>query len=136
MISAGFDAANISVKEETSDTVSKGNVTRTNPSEGSVVSAHSSITIFVSTGNGESPDESSEPSSGSSNEEFNDIIGSTFRYVYDKYGANYRFSYDGNPSDSTTIKSYSVSGNEITLYFNEESSGETTDVPTDDPSVE
>lgn len=136
LISAGFDAANISVKEETSDTVSKGNVTRTNPSEGSVVSAHSSITIFVSTGNGESPDESSEPSSGSSNEEFNDIIGSTFRYVYDKYGANYRFSYDGNPSDSTTIKSYSVSGNEITLYFNEESSGETTDVPTDDPSVE
>lgn len=132
LISAGFDAANISVVEETSDTVAKGNVTRTNPSEGSVVSAHSSITIFVSSGNGESPD---EPSNESSTEEFNDIIGSTFSYVYDKYGANYRFSYEGNPSDSTTIKSYSVSGNEITLYFNEESSGETTDVPTDDPSV-
>lgn len=129
LISAGFDAANISVEEETSDTVAKGNVTRTNPSEGSVVSAHSSITIFVSTGNGESSNESST-------EEFNDIIGSTFRYVYDKYGANYRFSYEGNPSDSTTIKSYSVSGNEITLYFNEESSSETTDVPSNDPSVE
>lgn len=133
LISAGFDAANISVEEETSDTVAKGNVTRTNPSEGSVVSAHSSITIFVSSGNGESSDESSNESS---TEEFNDIIGSTFRYVYDKYGANYRFSYEGNPSDSTTIKSYSVSGNEITLYFNEESSSETTDVPSNDPSVE
>lgn len=133
LISAGFDAANISVEEETSDTVAKGNVTRTNPSEDSVVSAHSSITIFVSSGNGESSDESSNESS---TEEFNDIIGSTFRYVYDKYGANYRFSYEGNPSDSTTIKSYSVSGNEITLYFNEESSSETTDVPSDDPSVE
>lgn len=133
LISAGFDAANISVEEETSDTVAKGNVTRTNPSEGSVVSAHSSITIFVSSGNGESSDESSNESS---TEEFNDIIGSTFRYVYDKYGANYRFSYEGNPSDSTTIRSYSVSGNEITLYFNEESSSETTDVPSNDPSVE
>lgn len=133
LISAGFDAANISVEEETSDTVAKGNVTRTNPSEGSVVSAHSSITIFVSSGNGKSPD---EPSNESSTEEFNDIIGNTFGYVYKKYGNNYRFNYDGNPSDSTTIKSYSVSGNEITLYFNEESSGETTDVPTDDPSVE
>ena len=130
LISAGFDAANISVEEETSDTVAKGNVTRTNPSEGSVVSAHSSITIFVSKGNGES-----------STEEFNDIIGSTFKYVYDKYGTNYHFNYDGNPSDSTTIKSYSVSGNEITLYFNDESSSETSsdvpsDVPSDDPSVE
>ena len=133
LISAGFDAANISVEEETSDTVAKGNVTRTNPSEGSVVSAHSSITIFVSSGNGESPD---EPSNESSTEEFNDIIGNTFGYVYKKYGNNYRFNYEGNPSDSTTIKSYSVSGNEITLYFNEESSGETTDVPSDDPSVE
>lgn len=132
LISAGFDAANISVEEETSDTVAKGNVTRTNPSEGSVVSAHSSITIFVSSGNGESPD---EPSNESSTEEFNDIIGNTFGYVYKKYGNNYHFNYEGNPSDSTTIKSYSVSGNEITLYFNEESSGETTDVPTDDPSV-
>lgn len=133
LISAGFDAANISVEEETSDTVAKGNVTRTNPSEGSVVSAHSSITIFVSSGNGESPD---EPSNESSTEEFNDIIGNTFGYVYKKYGNNYHFNYEGNPSDSTTIKSYSVSGNEITLYFNEESSGETTDVPSDDPSVE
>lgn len=133
LISAGFDAANISVEEETSDTVAKGNVTRTNPSEGSVVSAHSSITVFVSSGNGESPD---EPSNESSTEEFNDIIGNTFGYVYKKYGNNYRFNYEGNPSDSTTIKSYSVSGNEITLYFNEESSGETTDVPSDDPSVE
>lgn len=132
LISAGFDAANISVEEETSDTVAKGNVTRTNPSEDSVVSAHSSITIFVSSGNGESPD---EPSNESSTEEFNDIIGNTFGYVYKKYGNNYHFNYEGNPSDSTTIKSYSVSGNEITLYFNEESSGETTDVPTDDPSV-
>lgn len=133
LISAGFDAANISVEEETSDTVAKGNVTRTNPSEGSVVSAHSSITIFVSSGNGESPD---EPSNESSTEEFNDIIGNTFGYVYKKYGNNYHFNYEGNPSDSTTIKSYSVSGNEITLYFNEESSGETTDVPSNDPSVE
>lgn len=128
LISAGFDAGNIKREFETSDTVKGGNVTRTSPSEGSVVSVGSEITIFVSKGNGESSNESST-------EEFNDIIGSTFRYVYDKYGANYRFSYDGNPSDSTTIKSYSVSGNEITLYFNEESSGETTDVPTDDPSV-
>lgn len=133
LISAGFDAGNIKREFETSDTVKGGNVTRTSPSEGSVVSVGSEITIFVSKGNGESSDESSNESS---TEEFNDIIGSTFRYVYDKYGANYRFSYDGNPSDSTTIKSYSVSGNEITLYFNEESSGETTDVPTDDPSVE
>lgn len=132
LISAGFDAGNIKREFETSDTVKGGNVTRTSPSEGSVVSVGSEITIFVSKGNGESSDESSNESS---TEEFNDIIGSTFRYVYDKYGANYRFSYDGNPSDSTTIKSYSVSGNEITLYFNEESSGETTDVPTDDPSV-
>lgn len=136
LISAGFDAGNIKRKFDTSDTVKGGNVTRTNPSEGSVVSAGSEITIFVSTGNGESSNEPSDESSNeSSTEEFNDIIGSTFRYVYDKYGANYRFSYEGNPSDSTTIKSYSVSGNEITLYFNEESSGETTDVPTDDPSV-
>lgn len=133
LISAGFDAGNIKREFKTSDTVKGGNVTRTSPSEGSVVSVGSEITIFVSKGNGESSDESSNESS---TEEFNDIIGSTFRYVYDKYGANYRFSYDGNPSDSTTIKSYSVSGNEITLYFNEESSGETTDVPTDDPSVE
>ncbi len=133
LISAGFDAGNIKRKFDTSDTVKGGNVTRTSPSEGSVVSVGSEIIIFVSKGNGESSDESSNESS---TEEFNDIIGSTFRYVYDKYGANYRFSYDGNPSDSTTIKSYSVSGNEITLYFNEESSGETTDVPTDDPSVE
>ena len=132
LISAGFDAGNIKREFETSDTVKGGNVTRTSPSEGSVVSVGSEITIFVSKGNGESSDESSNESS---TEEFNDIIGSTFRYVYDKYGANYRFSYEGNPSDSTTIKSYSVSGNEITLYFNEESSGETTDVPTDDPSV-
>lgn len=132
LISAGFDAGNIKREFETSDTVKGGNVTRTSPSEGSVVSAGSEITIFVSKGNGESSDESSNESS---TEEFNDIIGSTFSYVYDKYGANYRFSYEGNPSDSTTIKSYSVSGNEITLYFNEESSGETTDVPTDDPSV-
>lgn len=132
LISAGFDAGNIKRKFDTSDTVKGGNVTRTSPSEGSVVSVGSEIIIFVSKGNGESSDESSNESS---TEEFNDIIGSTFRYVYDKYGANYRFSYDGNPSDSTTIKSYSVSGNEITLYFNEESSGETTDVPTDDPSV-
>ena len=137
LISAGFDAGNIKREFETSDTVKSGNVTRTNPSEGSVVSAGSEITIFVSTGNGESSNEPSDESSNeSSTEEFNDIIGSTFSYVYDKYGANYRFSYEGNPSDSTTIKSYSVSGNEITLYFNEESSGETTDVPTDDPSVE
>ena len=136
LISAGFEAGNIKRKFETSDTVKSGNVTRTNPSEGSVVSAGSEITIFVSTGNGESSNEPSDESSNeSSTEEFNDIIGSTFSYVYDKYGANYRFSYEGNPSDSTTIKSYSVSGNEITLYFNEESSGETTDVPTDDPSV-
>ena len=136
LISAGFDAGNIKREFETSDTVKSGNVTRTNPSEGSVVSAGSEITIFVSTGNGESSNEPSDESSNeSSTEEFNDIIGSTFSYVYDKYGANYRFSYEGNPSDSTTIKSYSVSGNEITLYFNEESSGETTDVPTDDPSV-
>lgn len=128
LISAGFDAASISVEEETSDTVESGKVTRTNPSEDSIVSAHSSITIFISTGNGEPSDEpSSEPS-----DEFNDIIGSTFRYVYDKYGANYRFNYEGNPSDSTTIKSYSVSGNEITLYFDEESSSETSD----DTSVE
>lgn len=133
LISAGFDAGNIKRKFDTSDTVKGGNVIRTSPSEGSVVSVGSEIIIFVSKGNGESSDESSNESS---TEEFNDIIGSTFRYVYDKYGANYRFSYDGNPSDSTTIKSYSVSGNEITLYFNEESSGETTDVPTDDPSVE
>lgn len=133
LISAGFDAGNIKREFETSDTVKGGNVTRTSPSEGSVVSAGSEITIFVSKGNGESSDESSNESS---TEEFNDIIGSTFSYVYDKYGANYRFSYEGNPSDSTTIKSYSVSGNEITLYFNEESSGEITDVPSDDPSVE
>lgn len=133
LISAGFDAGNIKREFETSDTVKGGNVTRTSPSEGSVVSVGSEITIFVSKGNGESSDESSNESS---TEEFNDIIGSTFRYVYDKYGANYRFSYDGNPSDSTTIKSYSVSGNEITLYFNEESSGEITGVPSDDPSVE
>lgn len=132
LISAGFDAGNIKRKFDTSDTVKGGNVIRTSPSEGSVVSVGSEIIIFVSKGNGESSDESSNESS---TEEFNDIIGSTFIYVYDKYGANYRFSYDGNPSDSTTIKSYSVSGNEITLYFNEESSGETTDVPTDDPSV-
>lgn len=129
LISAGFDAASISVEEETSDTVESGKVTRTNPSEDSIVSTHSSITIFISTGNGESSD---EPSSEPSAEEFNDIIGSTFRYVYDKYGANYRFNYEGNPSDSTTIKSYSVSGNEITLYFDEESSSETSD----DTSVE
>lgn len=136
LISAGFDAGNIKREFETSDTVKGGNVTRTSPSEGSVVSVGSEITIFVSTGNGESSNEPSDESSNeSSTEEFNDIIGSTFRYVYDKYGANYRFSYEGNPSDSTTIKSYSVSGNEITLYFNEESSGEATDVPTDDPSV-
>lgn len=133
LISAGFDAGNIKREFETSDTVKGGNVTRTSPSEGSVVSVGSEITIFVSKGNGESSDESSNESS---TEEFNDIIGSTFRYVYDKYGANYRFSYDGNPSDSTTIKNYSVSGNEITLYFNEESSGEITGVPSDDPSVE
>lgn len=133
LISAGFDAGNIKRKFDTSDTVKGGNVTRTSPSEGSVVSVGSEIIIFVSKGNGESSDESSNESS---TEEFNDIIGSTFRYVYDKYGANYRFSYDGNPSDSTTIKSYSVSGNEITLYFNEESSGEITGVPSDDPSVE
>lgn len=137
LISAGFDAGNIKREFETSDTVKGGNVTRTNPSEGSVVSAGSEITIFVSKGNGESSNEPSDESSNeSSTEEFNDIIGSTFSYVYDKYGANYRFSYEGNPSDSTTIKSYSVSGNEITLYFNEESSGETTGVPSDDPSVE
>lgn len=133
LISAGFDAGNIKRKFDTSDTVKGGNVTRTSPSEGSVVSVGSEIIIFVSKGNGESSDESSNESS---TEEFNDIIGSTFRYVYDKYGANYRFSYEGNPSDSTTIKSYSVSGNEITLYFNEESSGEITGVPSDDPSVE
>ncbi len=137
LISAGFDAGNIKRKFDTSDTVKSGNVTRTNPSEGSVVSAGSEITIFVSKGNGESSNEPSDESSNeSSTEEFNDIIGSTFSYVYDKYGANYRFSYEGNPSDSTTIKSYSVSGNEITLYFNEESSGEITGVPSDDPSVE
>lgn len=59
LISAGFDAGNIKREFETSDTVKSGNVTRTNPSEGSVVSAGSEITIFVSTGNGES---SNEPS--------------------------------------------------------------------------
>ena len=126
MISAGFDAVNIRVENETSDTVSSGKVTRTDPSEGSVVSAHSSITIFVSTGNGDpsSQEPSSEPSSEdpssqeSSNDvsQPNDLVGMTIEEAMNKYGNHYYFSYDESASPNSKITSYNIQGNTITLF--------------------
>lgn len=126
LISAGFDAVNIRVENETSDTVSSGKVTRTDPSEGSVVSAHSSITIFVSTGNGDpsSQEPSSEPSSEdpssqeSSNDvsQPNDLVGMTIEEAMNKYGNHYYFSYDESASPNSKITSYNIQGNTITLF--------------------
>lgn len=130
LISAGFDASNINVEEETSDTVESGMVTRTDPSEGTVVSAHSSITVFISTGNGESSEPSEDPSEPSSEDpsepnessQMNDIIGMTIQELLDSdYANHYYFDYDlGLPTDSV-ITDISVEGNTITLFFDDSS---------------
>lgn len=130
LISAGFDASNIKVETETSDTVESGDVTRTDPSEGTVVSAHSSITIFVSSGDGESSEPSEDPSSQepSSSEPSDepsqptDIVGMTIQELLDSdYANHYYFNYDlGLPTD-TVITDISVEGNTITLFFDNQS---------------
>lgn len=125
LISAGFDAANISVENETSDTVESGKVTRTDPSEGAVVSAHSSITIFISTGNGElsedpSSDEPSEDSSSNEPSEEssqpNDLIGMTIEEAINKYGNDYWFSYDESASLDSKIISFNIQDDTIILF--------------------
>lgn len=130
LISAGFDASNIKVETETSDTVKSGDVTRTDPSEGTVVSAHSSITIFVSSGNGESSEPSDDPSSQDpsssdpSNESSqpNDIIGMTIQELLDSdYADHYYFDYDLSLPTDTVIIDFSVDGNTITLFFDNQS---------------
>lgn len=130
LISAGFDASNITVEEETSDTVESGMVTRTDPSEGTVVSAHSSITIFISTGSGESSEPSEDPSEPSSEDpsepdessQMSDIIGMTIQELLNSdYANHYYFDYDlGLPTDSV-ITNISVEGNTITLFFDNSS---------------